>query len=85
MYHTCQSPLLISNYLPLSLSLSLLKGYSISSHCIILLISTLFDHNGLPGMFYLLWLLAGGLTAAKMVLYILNIQCMYMYMRVTMM
>ncbi len=44
-----------------------LQGYSLSGHCTVLLLSTLFDHYGSPSVFWILWLVLGGLSAMKMV------------------
>ena len=38
-----------------------------TGHCVVLLLSTLFDHYGSPGMFYLLWIIFGGLSGLKLV------------------
>ena len=38
-----------------------------SGHCVVLLISTVFDHYGTPRMFYFLWIIFGGLSGLKVV------------------
>lgn len=38
-----------------------------SGHCSVLLISTMFDHYGSPGMFYFSWIVLGGLSGLKVV------------------
>ena len=38
-----------------------------TGHCSILLLSTIFDHYGEPSVFYVIWLVLGGLTSLKMV------------------
>ena len=43
------------------------QGYSLSGHCSVLLVSTIFDHYGSPSTFYIMWLLLGGFSAMKMV------------------
>eukprot|EP00731_Ephydatia_muelleri_P017428 Em0010g526a len=43
-----------------------ITGYSLSGHCIVLLMSTLFDHYGTPGVFYVMWVGLGGLSATKL-------------------
>lgn len=44
-----------------------ITGYSMSGHCAVLLLSTLFDHYGTSGMFYILWITIGGLSGLKVV------------------
>lgn len=55
---------LFNAHLSLLQVLSLI-GYSMTAHCTILMFSTLFDHYGIPTMFYLFLLIIGGLTALK--------------------
>ena len=38
-----------------------------SGHCAVLLISTVFDHYGSPGMFYILWIVLGAMSGLKVV------------------
>ena len=42
-----------------------------SGHCVVLLISTVFDHYGTPTMFYFLWIVFGGLSGLRMVIFFL--------------
>jgi hypothetical protein len=55
---------LLTAHLSLLQSLSLI-GYSLVSHCVILTLSTLFDHYGMPSMFYIFWLVSGSLVSLK--------------------
>lgn len=43
------------------------QGYSLSGHCSVLLLSTIFDHYGSPSTFYIMWLILGGFSAMRMV------------------
>ena len=43
------------------------QGYSLSGHCSVLLLSTIFDHYGSPSTFYIMWLVLGGFSAMRMV------------------
>ena len=45
----------------------LLQGYALTGHCLVLLLTAVLDHMGSPGMFYLMWVIFGGLTSLKMV------------------
>ena len=49
------------------------QGYSLSGHCIVLLMSTLFDHYGTPGVFYVMWVGLGGLSATKLVSLLIHV------------
>lgn len=43
------------------------QGYALTGHCLVLLLTAILDHMGSPGMFYLLWIIFGGLTSLKLV------------------